>query len=1352
MTSTNKFISAKIIDIGDDSSTDQNRLRIGNGNDMSLYHYNNDSYMQNITGNSYFINNATDKEFIFKTGSNDQNTGFKVVNSDDSTVISVDGSGSISIPGNVTLGSLTTNTQIADLLIELGHNRTGDPSDDDPAQNPAGDCGVIMIRGDAVGVQNAFMGFDESENKFTMGLGTFTGSSSGNLNITKGTLILDTVELDTIKDTSGGDLTLDVTGDIILDADGGDIFFKDAGVEFLKFSSDGTVTGDITFGTVGGNQILNIASHDLDDGGLQLNGTLVTSSAAELNILDGATLTVNELNILDGATVTVDELNILDGDNAAIATTLVDADRFVVNDNGTMKQVALSDLSTYIAGGGAGVSSLNDLSDVLIENTGSMYIGNDPSATTIAANYNLGVGSTALDSVTTGDYNTALGYDALTNLTTGSNSVAIGYQADKNSVSGVGNIAIGTRAIGNNPGANTTGYNVAIGMDALRDISGLNTYYNIALGAGALYNATGNNCNFNTAIGTNSLYNATTVGVSVPKYNTALGYASGYGLTVGQRNISIGMNSMKSTVTSTGNIAIGEEVMGNAAVTNTGQYNMGIGYQAMYNLTGSGTNPSIAIGYQSMYNMKSPEYSIAIGKNALRGTVNGADTYSMRNICIGDKAGYVLYTTGAFDNESNDNILLGYSTGLNLTTGYQNVFIGSNAGDLTTTGFNNIVIGHNADTSAADAQNEITLGTTSHTKLRTFVDEFVIENSGSAQPILHLTNTNADATSAELRFNKDSASGADSDIMGLISFYGTDSTNNAHQRLAYMDAIITDAADGSEASSLRFYVAENDATLTAGLIIAGQPDDDGEVDVTIAAGAASTTTVSGNLTVTSALTLGATEITSTGTELNLVDGSSAGTIVNSKAVIYGGSGEVNATTLQVGGVDLKLDHLSDVLVEGSSVYIGTDPSLNPTVAAIKNVSVGITTLDSITQGDANVAVGWGAGTALTTGGSNTLVGTEAGATLSTHTRNTAVGYQSLTLSEASDNTAVGYFSGTALTSGNYNSLFGVSAGVSLTTGSRNTAVGHQALRYNETGSDNVAIGYDACSGSAADSVTQVVAIGRAALQNNTDNYNIAVGYFAGYSNTSGHDNTFMGDLAGRSNTTGSHNTMIGARAGYNSLANITGSRNVLMGSYGSSQIALTSGEDNVMIGYHSGTDISTGRRNTCIGSQAGNSGFTDLTTGENNILIGYSVRPSAADVDNEVTLGNPSVTTLRCGASTIASTSDARDKKEIVDSEYGIEFINTLKPREFTWAKREDGESMNGKRRLGFIAQELLEAMPNNENEVLDLVYTSNPEHLEAKYGNLVPILVKSVQDLSNENKELKERLSKLEEIVSKLI
>ena len=43
----------------------------------------------------------------------------------------------------------------------------------------------------------------------------------------------------------------------------------------------------VTIGATSGNQVLNVASHDLVDGGLKLAGTLVTASATEINLLDG---------------------------------------------------------------------------------------------------------------------------------------------------------------------------------------------------------------------------------------------------------------------------------------------------------------------------------------------------------------------------------------------------------------------------------------------------------------------------------------------------------------------------------------------------------------------------------------------------------------------------------------------------------------------------------------------------------------------------------------------------------------------------------------------------------------------------------------------------------------------------------------------------------------------------------------------------------------------------------------------------------------------------------------------------------------------------------------------------------
>lgn len=91
-------------------------------------------------------------------------------------------------------------------------------------------------------------------------------------------------------------------------------------------------------------------------------GTNIQAWDADLDALSGmqtgaasalALLTATEIGILDGATVTTAELNIIDGSTSATGTTLALADRIVVNDNGTMVQVALSDLVTFFEDGTA---------------------------------------------------------------------------------------------------------------------------------------------------------------------------------------------------------------------------------------------------------------------------------------------------------------------------------------------------------------------------------------------------------------------------------------------------------------------------------------------------------------------------------------------------------------------------------------------------------------------------------------------------------------------------------------------------------------------------------------------------------------------------------------------------------------------------------------------------------------------------------------------------------------------------------------------------------------------------------------------------------------------------------------
>lgn len=91
-------------------------------------------------------------------------------------------------------------------------------------------------------------------------------------------------------------------------------------------------------------------------------GTNVQAWDADLDTLSGmqsgaatalALLTATEIGILDGALVTTAELNIIDGSTSATATTLAATDRMVVNDGGTMVQVALSDLVTFLEDGTA---------------------------------------------------------------------------------------------------------------------------------------------------------------------------------------------------------------------------------------------------------------------------------------------------------------------------------------------------------------------------------------------------------------------------------------------------------------------------------------------------------------------------------------------------------------------------------------------------------------------------------------------------------------------------------------------------------------------------------------------------------------------------------------------------------------------------------------------------------------------------------------------------------------------------------------------------------------------------------------------------------------------------------------
>ena len=118
--------------------------------------------------------------------------GQAVATSSDVQFADVTVSGDLTVNGTTTTLA-STNSLISDALIELANGTSG---------TPGNDAGLVIERGSA---DNAFIGYDESADKFTVGTGSFTGASTGNLTITAGTLV--------------ANLEGDVTGDLTGNAD-----------------------------------------------------------------------------------------------------------------------------------------------------------------------------------------------------------------------------------------------------------------------------------------------------------------------------------------------------------------------------------------------------------------------------------------------------------------------------------------------------------------------------------------------------------------------------------------------------------------------------------------------------------------------------------------------------------------------------------------------------------------------------------------------------------------------------------------------------------------------------------------------------------------------------------------------------------------------------------------------------------------------------------------------------------------------------------------------------------------------------------------------------------------------------
>ena len=163
---------------------------------------------------------------------------------------------------------------VSDTLLELGNGTSG---------TPANDAGIVIERGSS---DNAFIGFDESADKFIVGTGSFTGASTGNLTISTGTLVA-ALEGDVTGNVSGnaGTATALATGRTI--SLGGDLSGS--------ASFDGTANITIT-ATVAANSV----ALGTDTSGSYVE-SLVAGNGISLanNSGEGATPTITGLAVYD---------------------------------------------------------------------------------------------------------------------------------------------------------------------------------------------------------------------------------------------------------------------------------------------------------------------------------------------------------------------------------------------------------------------------------------------------------------------------------------------------------------------------------------------------------------------------------------------------------------------------------------------------------------------------------------------------------------------------------------------------------------------------------------------------------------------------------------------------------------------------------------------------------------------------------------------------------------------------------------------------------------------------------------------------------------------------------------------
>ena len=355
---------------------------------------------------------------------------------------------------------------------------------------------------------------------------------------------------------------------------------------------------------------------------------------------------------------------------------------------------------------------------------------------------------------------------------------------------------------------------------------------------------------------------------------TTVGALNSGSITSGFGNIDVG----SSNLTATGTISLGATSFNDNAITNVGDI-------ALDSISADGTDINVAVSDNS-----ATAFTIK----------QGSDNYLV--IDTANSSESVAIGTGI----SGTAISIGHGT--SETTINDNLTV---TGDLTVNGATTTV--DTTNTTVKDNLLELNSGASSNSN----DSGIIIQRGSTGNDALFMWDESEDKFALGTTTDNASSTGNLNMTTGtLVANIEGNVTGNVTGNVSGTAATVTGAAQSNITSLGTLTTLTVDNIIVNGTTIGHTDDTD---LITLADGIA---TVAGEISVTT-LDIGGTNVSSTAAELNLVDGSSAGTIVNSKAVIYGSSGEVNATTLQIGGTSITATAAELNYVDGVTSAIQT---------------------------------------------------------------------------------------------------------------------------------------------------------------------------------------------------------------------------------------------------------------------------------------------------------------------------------------------------------------------------------------------------------------------------------------------